>query len=142
LLELFPVIDVEGLLKRIPRPERSGYISVVVMLFSLYTILHPHFGGIDCGRFSLYPCAVAKEEITQEEKKHVTLLYFGRGHGGTEDFCHLDMRAVEERHHWIRRFCSPTFAVKKSDISREGLWGVTIDKWSKTDMIHYPRFRY
>ena len=92
LLKLFPVIDVEGLLKRIPRPERSGYISVAIMLLAFHTILNPITAGSDCGFWALRPCAVVQEEATKEEIKQAMPLYFGSGPGEPENVCHVDAR--------------------------------------------------
>jgi hypothetical protein len=118
-----PVIDVEGLIKRIPRPERSGFIAVVVMLMALWRVLYPSLGGVDCGYFSLYPCAVAAEEVTKEEKEHATPLYFGSGPGEAKD-CHLDID-LDDR------------PVIHSPVPRVGHWWPDISEDSWYDMKVY-----
>lgn len=121
--KFFPVINVEDLIKRIPRPERSGYLSVAIMLMFLYRVLVPSGGG-DCGYFSLRACTVAAAEVTPEEKKRATPLYFGSGPGEADNVCHLDTKTAKHG-----AYCYHMTQTVKSNVESTAWRDFTDEQW-------------
>jgi len=91
---IWPVFDADAWLKTIPRPDRSGYISVFMALNIFYGVLH--MGGGDpqlCDLVPFMPCPVQLEEPREQLKKsRITPITFS-GAGGKlkNNVCHLDL---------------------------------------------------
>lgn len=91
---------------RIPRPERSGVVSIVVHVMLMCGILASGESSL-CGflpwpfdQIGLCRCEVSDREVRRQIPL-VMPLYFGSGPGDDKDTCHADVRTTPElpNHH-------------------------------------------
>ena len=133
-----PMIDAGELLNRIPRPERSGCISVTFMLLGMWAFLHPQLFGVGCDLWICRQPAV-DPEVTEQEKLQAVRLYFNPG-GGTGEGCELEARI--DFHTGGSLEIPLSTWIMRSDISAvSGIFGSSIhwypqkpDRW---EMVEY-----
>jgi hypothetical protein len=112
------LVRLDHLLDKIPRPERSGTLSVVISLVLLFTSLSPV--GIETGKFTWckvlglfsLPCPASDQAGDDSKYRPIAYVYFGPepGHGGKRPCsCHIDFRSkngpIEHWHSKIELTC-------------------------------------
>lgn len=113
-------------LSKIPRPDRSGLISVAVMFFLLGSV------GVGGGDDPDWRCLVDPSRCSQPQERigdtyHVTLLYRRRGHGPKECSCHWDYKSLTGPDIFHYRSDDLTFGCEGDDQSE--IWGYPRNVW-------------
>lgn len=85
-------VDVEGWFMRIPRPQRSGWLSIVIQLALVMAVLAPPaLMNTDSWWCVIHPSKCSYQQVEDDHAKDYKVVYLSPfGRGGKTCVCHVD----------------------------------------------------